>query len=251
MEYLKLVRRRALQETKKLWTAQRLWVAVASPIVTVPVRGFFSGWTARDLGLTAAVTVVVVAALWGMRFLFDLFRAPGILHRERSTEAEAKLQRVEEENQSALSTMSDQLRAEREQNQRPDINGEVSNFRCFTQEGTEFGVSCDLFLCNVRPVRAGVRRIAIDAGEVHPLCVFSISHLSPLVLERGIGQICELGMIVVLERDVDPRNAEVDLTPLKVYAIDDFGNRHALTVRRDTTLILEPPPDPRSLPDSD
>ena len=123
------------------------------------------------------------------------------------------------------------------------------NFHCFAQEGSEFGVSCDLFLCNVRPVRTGVHQITIDATEVRPGCRFSISHLSPLVLERGIGQKSELGMIVVLAPDVDPRSTEVDLTLLKVYAIDDFGNRHALAVRRDSKLFLEPPPDPRSLPD--
>jgi hypothetical protein len=217
----------------------------------VPVRGLFFDWKARDLALTAAVTVVVVAALCALTFLFDLFRAPGILHREYITHAAAEMERVKQENQSALSIAAEQLRAEREQNQRPEINGEISNFQCFTQEGSEFGVSCDLFLCNVRAVRTGVHRIEINASEVRPKSAFSISHLSPLVLERGIGQKCELGIIVVPDRDVDPCNTEVDLTPLKVYAIDDFGNRHALTVRRGTTLLLEPPPDPRSLPDSD
>ena len=114
MEYIRLVHRRALQETNRLWTSQRLWVAFASPIVTVPVRGLFFGWTAGHLGLTAVVTLVVVAALWVLTFLFDLLRAPGLLHRERITEAAAELQRVaaelqrvKEESRLALSLISE------------------------------------------------------------------------------------------------------------------------------------------------
>ncbi len=83
MEYLRLVCSRALRETKKLWTPQRMWVAFLSPVVTVPIRGLFYGWTMKDLGFTAVVTLLVVCILWGLTFLFDCFRAPALIYREQ------------------------------------------------------------------------------------------------------------------------------------------------------------------------
>ena len=67
----------------------------------------------------------------------------------------------------------------------------------------------------------------------------------PIGAKAGLGQKIELGIIVAPDRDADPCNTEVDLAPLKVCAIDDFGNRHAITVRADETLFLEPPTRPQ------
>jgi hypothetical protein len=198
-----------------------------------------------------------------LTFVFDVFRAPGLLYHERVAEDAAELERareehcrisrtMEESHQRALAALTEALATEREKNQRPEITGEISNFQCFTKEGSEFGVSCDLFLCNVRPAKTGVHRIAIDAAEVNPRLALSISHLPAMVLDVGIGLKCELGAIVVLDQDVEPHDTvEVDLTSLKVYAIDDFGGRHLVRVAPGTMLFLEEPPDPRTLPDSD
>jgi hypothetical protein len=80
----------ALKSTTKVWTRQWLLVAFASPVLTVPIRGLFSGsWQMNDLVITACITVLVVAALWVATFLFNLAFAPAELDRKR-------LQRIHE-----------------------------------------------------------------------------------------------------------------------------------------------------------
>src|ERR1039457_6377700 len=83
VEYLRLVLSRAARETTRVWPAHRMWIAFALPIVTVPLRGFFYGWTLKDVGFTAAVTLLAVAVLWGLTFLVELVRAPALIHNER------------------------------------------------------------------------------------------------------------------------------------------------------------------------
>jgi len=46
----------ALKETTRIWTPQRTWIAFASPVVTVPIRGIFYTWSMHDLFVTACIT---------------------------------------------------------------------------------------------------------------------------------------------------------------------------------------------------
>ena len=83
MKYLRLICSRAFRETRKHWTPQKMWIAFASPIVTVPSRGIFYGWTAKDLWFTVGITLLVVAAMWAATFLFNLIRSPALIHNEQ------------------------------------------------------------------------------------------------------------------------------------------------------------------------
>lgn len=95
--YVGEVCRRAAQESRKYWTPQRTWIAFASPVVTVPVRGAFTGqWTMHDLLTTAGITVVVVAALWGLTFLFNCLRSPALLHSEQQATITELAHRLEQ-----------------------------------------------------------------------------------------------------------------------------------------------------------
>lgn len=89
MAYVRLLYSHALGETKKHWTPQKMWAAFASPVVTVPIRGLFYGWTMKDLGFTAAITIFVVAVAWGLTFLFELTRAPALIHNQQQIAIQA------------------------------------------------------------------------------------------------------------------------------------------------------------------
>lgn len=126
--------------------------------------------------------------------------------------------------------------------QQPEITGEALDFRCVGLFGSDITIACRLAICNTRPVRTNLRRIAIDAAQIQPRLAFSpVPIAEESILDHGIGKTIELRMALVLEDDIDPQDTvEVDLTPLKIYAIDGFGNRHPLTVRPGTMLFLDP-----------
>jgi len=86
----------ALRETKKLWTPQRTWVAFASPVITVPIRGLVSDWNMHELLTTAWITVLVVAGGWVATFLFDLVRAPALLHKQQQRTIEEQARSIRE-----------------------------------------------------------------------------------------------------------------------------------------------------------
>lgn len=113
--YFRLVCSRALKETRKLWTPQRTWVAFASPVVTVPIRGLVSGWSMHDLLTTAWITVLVVAALWTLTFLFDFIRSPALLHRQQQTTIEDQARSIQDlETRASGPVLSPQEEAKRQ-----------------------------------------------------------------------------------------------------------------------------------------
>ena len=84
--YLKLVCSRAFRETKALWTPQRTMIAVTSPVLTAILRGIASSWNWHDITVTAWLTAIAVAILWGITFLYEFVRAPALLYRAQQVQ---------------------------------------------------------------------------------------------------------------------------------------------------------------------
>jgi hypothetical protein len=64
-------------------------VDFASPVITVPLRGLFYGWTEKDLLFTGAATILAVAALWTLTFLLEFIRAPALIHKDQQASVAA------------------------------------------------------------------------------------------------------------------------------------------------------------------
>lgn len=174
----------------------------------------------------ATIPAVLIAAAY---FLWHAVMAPWKVHNERYAETMGELK--------ALRIKFD---AEVAQNQVPKITGEASNFQVTGRRSpSDFGIACDLYLCNTRPVTTTLRRVEFDATQIQPALALSQYSISEVTLERGIGKRVKSKMTLTFEEDIDPHyTVDIDLTALGVYAVDAFGNQHALTVQAGTRLFL-------------
>jgi hypothetical protein len=112
-----------------------MWTVLASPVITVPLWGFFHGWTLKDLGLTFVVTLFLVAVLWGLTFLVEFIRSPGLIHNEQQSAAQgyAEAARQKEiamatvrERAAKIERLSNEVRALKEQLEVPKLALKIS-----------------------------------------------------------------------------------------------------------------------------
>jgi len=141
-------------------------------------------------------------------------------------------------------------------NERPDIQGQVGvagyGISGEHQEEGRWSVSCDvdfqLKLCNHRPVPTTLQKIECDGSRLKPPVVFHTWQVdaldgSPIGTEmpQGIGKTIDLALYTTIDGVRWDDVHAIDLTPLKFYVIDAFGQRHLLTVRPGDRLFSERP----------
>lgn len=121
------------------------------------------------------------------------------------------------------------------------VTGHASNFRCVQRRSnSDFGIACDLSLLSALPGKINFRRIVIDATRIRPRLAFTDCAIADVILEPGVEQKIELRMILVLDKDFNPR--EVDAIPLEKLKIlpVDAGGRHRVAVSPGAMLFLDP-----------
>jgi hypothetical protein len=71
--------------------------------------------------------------------------------------------------------------------------------------------------------------------------VFSNCSARDVLLEQGISKQIEVRATLILDTAAGPHDTvEIDLSALKVSAVDGFGNQHALKIEPGTMLFLDP-----------
>ena len=233
-------------ETRRFWSVLQTWKHFAAPllgfilgIIQAIWRGQNAVFHAVLIALLWAVCFYVVA--WAGTFLINyVWLTPAALYREHATALEASHRETQSINASVEALRAD-LVAERDKDKHPEITV-VANFRYIGPGDTgDFAVACEALLCNIRPARTNLRRIVIDASDVQRTLVFSNCSARDVLLEQGISKQIEVRATLILDTAAGPHDTvEIDLSALKVSAVDGFGNQHALKIEPGTMLFLDP-----------
>ena len=246
--YLQRFRKVARRERRSFWTSYRWWLTftpAATAILLDLARKGLRAMTATELALNS-VGGAAVAFLGTLAISFC--RAPRLLDDERiaqlgqrQTALEASRNETKFIN-AAIEALTVELAAERNKDKHPEITGVVANFRYIGRGATgDLAVVCEALLCNIRPARTNLRRIVIDASAVQPRLVFSNCSATDVLLEQGISKKIEVRATLIPDAAAGPHETvEIDLSALKVSAVDGFGNRHALRIEPGTMLFLNP-----------
>jgi hypothetical protein len=148
-----------------------------------------------------------------------------------------------------LQQLRQQYEAEQAQNAKPKLIGDIVSVKTTGMygEGHDRGdwhchsmITFKAYLCNQSPTSCTLRAIEFDGSETHPAATFAnIDHnLVPSILEHGIGRAFEIMAWLELPgrwNEID----KVDLSNLKVYALDSFGARHQFVTPQG--LVLQKP----------
>lgn len=141
----------------------------------------------------------------------------------------------------------DRAESEIAKNQKPEIRGEIYEFRRAGAFGDSisggkrschFAVAFKLFLCNYRAVSTTIKEIKLIGSNMNPPTTFSeVTFSADLRLDRGIGTELEKLVDVLVE---DKRNDEVERVSIEgliVLIIDAFDQTHVIPVRKGTLYL--------------